>query len=358
MDRSEIMELRKLFRTYREDGCPVGGFSGAFIDSEGDIRGAFGIESFHNKEDAVKKRIFTIASKTISNNAVSMEINREAADLFEKIRATGGSNKELTEELSSRISDAIKEIGADNTYAVNVLGYTYDVPFKTTDHKTIIDGVSDEVFSFFVCMISPVVTGKPSYGYFPEDMEFGMNPILLSVNNPIAGFVYPDFTDRTSNMDSVLYFRTAKFDISASLFGIDAPPLPVTERKPRKTAAVQEPETVIPATGEIYEVPQEPPVEEEDRKEPETAIPSLDSGSMSLEEVRGRDIASERREEEEFREKAEAGKEEKDTDKEELSAPVKRKRRVRISGATDGLKRQMVDGVMCIIVPVSDADIE
>ena len=357
MDRSEIMELRKLFRTYREDGCPVGGFSGAFIDSEGDIRGAFGSESFHSKEDAVKKRIFTIASKTISNNAVSMEINREAADLFEKIRATRGSNKELTEELSSRISEAIREIGADNTYAVNVLGYTYDVPFKTSDHKTIIDGVSDEVFSFFICMISPVVTGKPSYGYFPEDMEFGMNPILLSVNNPIAGFVYPDFTDRTSNMDSVLYFRTAKFDISTSLFGKDAPPLPVTERKPRKTA-LQEPETVIPVTGEIYEVPQDPPEKEEDRKAEGPLIPSLDSGSLSLEEVRGRDIASERREKEEFREKAKAGKEEMDTDKEGLSAPVKRKRRVRISGATDGLKRQMVDGVMCIIVPVSDADIE
>ncbi len=354
MDRSEIMELRKLFKTYKEDGCPAGGFSGAFIDSEGDIRGAFGIDSFHYKEDAVKKRIFTIASKTISNNAVSMEINRESADLFEKIRATGGSNKELTEELSSRISDAIKEIGADNTYAVNVLGYTYDVPFKTTDHKTIIDGVSDEVFSFFVCMISPVVTGKPSYGYFPEEMEFGMNPILLSVNNPIAGFVYPDFTDRTSNMDSVLYFRTAKFDISSSLFGNNAPPLPVTERKPRKTA-LQETLSVVPATEEIYEVPGE---KEEDQNVQGPVIPSLDSGSMSLEEVRGRDITSERNEEEEYKEKAADRKDDAATDKEEPSAPLKRKRRVRISGATDGLRRQMVDGVMCIIVPVSEADIE
>ena len=131
----------------------------------------------------------------------------------------------------------------------------------------------------------------------------------------------------------------------------------MTERKPRKTA-LQEPETVIPATGEIYEVPQDPPEKEEDRKAEGPLIPSLDSGSLSLEEVRGRDIASERREEEEYKEKAADRKDDADTDKEEPSAPLKRKRRVRISGATDGLKRQMVDGVMCIIVPVSDADIE
>ncbi len=337
MDRSEIMELRRLFKTYKEESCPVNGFSGGFIDAEGSVKGGFSVTSFHKAEDSIKKRIFTFAAKTISNNAVTVPIRSGAFDLFEKIKATKGGNKELAEELCERISKAIRQSGNENTYAVNIIGYSYDPPAKTSDHRTIIDGSSDEIYNFFVCMISKVTTSKASYGYFSDEEKFGMNPLLHIVENPAAGFVYPDFTGRKSNSDGVLYFRTEGLDISEALFGQEAPPLPVKERK-KKVVAADNPVSAV-EDEPTYSVP--------------NSIPSLDTGSMSMEERRGRDIVAEKQSE-----KDSASEERKadSKDAEPNYTPVRGKK-VRITGNTSSLVKKMVDGVMCFVVPVSEVEL-
>ncbi len=343
MDRSEIIELRKLFKTYKESGCPTGGFSGGFIDTEGKIKGSFGEKNFHDTEDAVKRRIFTFASKTISNNAVTLPIDADMKNLFDKINATKGANKELCEELCSRISPK-----ADGkTYAISVLGYTYDPPAKTSDHKTIIDGVSDEIYHFFVCMISPVSTTKPSFGYFTDKEKFGMNPLLKIVEDPVAGFVYPDFTGRTSDPDGVLCFRTEKFDIGEKLFGDST--LPIAE-KPKKTKN-SEISGEVKSNKAADEYAQTALASSSFRAattHPKLDIPSLNSGNLSMEEVRGRDITAEK-----------AVTKESDTETAQLINPsVKKEKKIRISGDTKTLKQKLVDGVMCFVIPVSEADTE
>lgn len=342
MDRSEIMELRKLFTTYKESGCPVNGFGGGFINPDGEVKSCFANKNFHDIKDGnIKKRVFTLVSKTISNNATTLEINSHARDLFEKINHTKGSNDALITELCKRISDAIAAADCNNSYAVHVLQYTYDVPAKTSDHKTIIDGDGEEIFNFFVCAIAPVKTSKPSYGYFAENNIFAMNPMQWVVDNPVCGFVYPDFTGRTSNQDSVLYFRTEKLDISGQLFGSEAPALPDKESKSKTLKT----EVVNDIKVDISDDKPEPTSSKND------AIPSLDSGSLSLEGTNGRDITSEREEKEVVAE----AQEKKEGSGTTLTSIPKGKK-VRITGNTKGIEKKMVDGVMCFVIPVSDAD--
>ncbi len=356
MDRSEIMEIRKLFKTYKNESCPANGFSGAFISPEGEIKGSFGVKDFHDKETDVKKRVFTFASKTISNNAVTMAIKDGDRDLLEKINVTHGSNKELTEELSSRIAKAVSEQSKDNAYAVHVLSYTYDAPAKTSDHNVIFDGSSDVIYTFFVCMICPVVTSKASYGYIADDEEFAMNPLLRSVDNPVCGFVYPDFSGREPDLDHILYFRTEKLDIAESLFGVEAPPLPEKPKRKKKEEPLSAVELGVEEDAK-EDAPASAPEKEFIKHDPNKDIPSLNSGSLSMEEVHGRDIAAERHENETEAERERLRKEDKEDEEKPVIAPKKGKK-VRITGETGKLKRQMIDGVMCLIVPVADADID
>ncbi len=317
MERSEIMEIRKLFKTYSESGCPTNGFCGGMITPDSEVIGCFGRKDFHSEEDATKKRIFTFASKAISNNAVTLEINEKTKDLLSKILATKVSNKELHEELCNRIADSIKEAEKENAYAVTLLGYTYDPPCKTSDHKKVMDGVTDIIYRFMVCMISPVTTPVPSLGYFTKEARMGMNPPIHSIGDPVCAFVYPDFTGREPDDNAVLYLGTDKLDIAGQLFESNTP------KKQDKT--------------EEKKTPSAP--------QPKPQIPSLDTGTLSS-EVRKNDTVKE------TNETPEAFSE---TIVPELPAPKKKK--VRITGDTKALKKQMIDGVMCLVIPVSDADI-
>ena len=75
---------------------------------------------------------------------------------------------------------------AKGSYAVYFFHGSYDVPLKGSDKEELWD--SEEVYKFLICAVAPV------HG----DYEPGA---------PECGFLYPAFTDRSTNADGIAVFQ-------------------------------------------------------------------------------------------------------------------------------------------------------
>ena len=74
----------------------------------------------------------------------------------------------------------------DYEYAVFVFHGVYDIPVKTKD-KEWLEG-SEEIYDFIICTVSPLKTQ-----YEPE--------------KPVFGFLYPAFSDRSSDENRIDIFN-------------------------------------------------------------------------------------------------------------------------------------------------------
>ena len=75
----------------------------------------------------------------------------------------------------------------DNGYAICLFHGVYDVPLKAGDKQYLRE--SEEIYDFLICAISPLV----------GDYEAG---------EPVWGFLYPAFSDRSADPDSIDIFNS------------------------------------------------------------------------------------------------------------------------------------------------------
>ena len=103
--------------------------------------------------------------------------------LLNAIKACGLKNDALMEVLYEQIADAFP---VDHEYAVFVFHGVYDIPVKAKD-KEWLEG-SEEIYDFLICTISPM---KAEY----------------EPDKPVFGFLYPAFSDRSSDDSKVDIFN-------------------------------------------------------------------------------------------------------------------------------------------------------
>ena len=99
--------------------------------------------------------------------------------LLNAIKACGLKNDALMEVLYEQMADAFP---VDYEYAVFVFHGVYDIPVKAKD-KEWLEG-SEEIYDFLICTISP--------------MKAEFEP-----DKPIFGFLYPAFSDRSSDENKI-----------------------------------------------------------------------------------------------------------------------------------------------------------
>lgn len=229
MDKKAVAEVRKLFR--RTD-CRIDKLRGCFVNEEKnrifDIR-----ESFLALEDEEMSKYCEIFSKTLSGrigrNLFEAEFPLAEEDaggrqhFLRRLEQSQLENDALLEEFYEKVIDTLDFSGK---YLILLAHGVYDIPMKTKDGLDLEDA-SEEVYSFLLCSICPVELLREGLCYDGMIQAFRSRTSDWGVKKPMAGLLYPAFTDRQPDIHSVLWYAAKGEDrheeLSDALIGAELP---------------------------------------------------------------------------------------------------------------------------------------
>lgn len=207
MTKKDVLELK---RRLKKNECTFTRMSGCYVNAHKEVVLSFA-QNFLNLEDEEFYKYLEIAKKvlsgTLGNNLLEYEfpLEEEAPggkqQFLMGLRADGLNNEELLNRLYERIIESYDYVG---NYLILVFHDAYDVIVRTNDN--IKNDESDEVYEYLLCAICPVELTKPGLGYREDENRIGVRIRDWVVNVPENGFLFPAFTDRSTDIHSVLFY--------------------------------------------------------------------------------------------------------------------------------------------------------
>ena len=110
-------------------------------------------------------------------------------------------NEDLLERFYQLIIESYDYVG---NFLILLFHDAYDVITKTNDNAKLDE--SEEVYEYLLCAICPVELTKPGLGYREDEHRIGARIRDWVVSAPENGFLFPAFTDRSSDIHSALYY--------------------------------------------------------------------------------------------------------------------------------------------------------
>lgn len=207
MNKKDILELK---RRFKKDTCTFTRLCGCYVDADHNKVTTFG-ETFLNLEDEEFHKYLEIAKKvmsgTIGNNILELEFpTAEEApggrqQFLMGLRESALKSDELMDAFYDLIIDSYHYVG---NYLILVFHDAYDVMTKTSDNNKLDE--SEEVYEYLLCAICPVTLTKPGLGYREDENRIGPRVRDWVVDVPDTGFVFPAFTDRSTDIHSVMFY--------------------------------------------------------------------------------------------------------------------------------------------------------
>lgn len=207
MRKKDILELKKRLK---KDHCTFTKMCGCYVTGEKHIILKFR-ETFLNLEESEYFKYLEIAKKvlsgTIGNNL--LELNFPTNDDLINERQVSLMQLKKSQLKDDSILDDFYESIIDNynytgNFIILVFHDAYDVITKTSDNAKIDE--SEEVYEYILCAICPVSLSEPGLRYFEEENKIKSRIRDWVVNNPLNGFVFPAFIDRSSDVNSIMYY--------------------------------------------------------------------------------------------------------------------------------------------------------
>lgn len=208
MNKKEISEIKRLFTP---DRCPLTRICGCYVDGEKNKKSLMK-EAFLSISEEEMFKYFDIFKKTLSGtvgkNLLDMEfpLAQEAGggtqEYLMKLRASELKDDALLDEFYDKVIETF--VYPENYYIILVHG-AYDIPKKGTDNLEQFDA-SEYVYDFMLCAICPVKLTKPGLCYNEETNTIEERIRDWFVEPPITGFLFPAFTDRNTDIHSILYY--------------------------------------------------------------------------------------------------------------------------------------------------------
>jgi len=208
MINSEVLEIKKQFR---HENCSITKVSGCYVDGEKVVKTQF-TENFLCMPEEETFKYFEIFKKTLSGsmgkNLINMgfnpsqEINRGVQEYLLQLRDSELKNNILLDQFYEKVIQSFDYVGS---YLILLTYAAYDVPGKTKDKITMEDA-SEEVYRYILCSICPVKLSKPGLSYHEDINQIHKRIQDRVVNEPISGFLYPAFNERSTDPDSILYY--------------------------------------------------------------------------------------------------------------------------------------------------------
>lgn len=207
MDKKGVAELK---RRFTKENCTFTRLCGCYVDA-GKNKVVDLSETFLNLEDEEFYKYLEIAKKTLSgtigNNLLELNfpLDEEAAGGRQQfllgLRESKLKNPELLERFYDMVIESYDYAG---NYLILLFHDAYDVMTKTTDNNALDE--SEEVFEYLLCAICPVQLSKPGLGYREDENRIGPRIRDWVVSVPDSGFLFPAFTDRSTDIHALMFY--------------------------------------------------------------------------------------------------------------------------------------------------------
>lgn len=212
MNKKEVAEIK---RRLKKESCTISKMVGCYVNSSKDKVCTFS-ESFLSLEDEEFHKYLEIANKTLSgtvgNNLIELEFPIEAEENgapqqnLMALKKSGLEDENLYNAFFDHIIETYDFVG---NYLILLYYDNYDVMVKTSDNMKLDE--SEETYEYIICSICPVTLSKPGLGYREDEHRIGARIRDWVVGPTDSGFIFPCFTDRSSDIHSIMMY-TKKAD--------------------------------------------------------------------------------------------------------------------------------------------------
>ena len=207
MRKKDILELKKRLK---KDHCTFTKMCGCYVNGEKNVILKFR-ETFLNLEEDDYFKFLEIARKvlsgTIGNNILELNfplnedlINEKQVSLMQ-LKNSKLKDDSILDDFYNSIIDSYDYTG---NFLILVFHDAYDVITKTKDNLKLDE--SEEVYEYVLCAICPVSLSEPGLRYYEDEHKIKARIRDWVVNPPTNGFVFPAFIDRSTDVNSVMYY--------------------------------------------------------------------------------------------------------------------------------------------------------
>lgn len=207
MNKKDVLEIK---RRFRKEACTFTRMCGCYVDADHNKITKIG-ETFLNLDDAEYFKYLDIAKKalsgTLGNNLLELDFPLEEEgtggrqQFLMGLRESKLKNDDLMDTFYDMIIDSYDYVG---NYLILIFHDAYDVMTKTSDNDKLDE--SEEVYEYLLCAICPVTLTNPKLGYCEEENRIESIVRNWVVGAPDTGFVFPAFTDRSTDIHSVMFY--------------------------------------------------------------------------------------------------------------------------------------------------------
>lgn len=207
MRKKDILELKKRLK---KDHCTFTKMCGCYVNGEKHIILKFR-ETFLNLDEDEYFKYLEIAKKvlsgTIGNNLLELNFPINDDLINEKqISLMQLKNSQLKDDtlLDNFYDSIIDNYDYTGNLLILIFHDAYDVVTKTKDNAKLDE--SEEVYEYVLCAICPVSLSEPGLRYFEEENKIKARIRDWIVEAPTNGFVFPAFINRSSDVNSIMYY--------------------------------------------------------------------------------------------------------------------------------------------------------
>ena len=235
MNEKEIGEIRRRVRRDRSNMTAV---YGCYVNAQKEIVSEFKRSTGIMPENEAEK-YFGLMKRVLSGSVGKnlLDIRFRTAQVAESSEhkllmdlRKDMDREELRMELYRKI---IENIHFDDGFLILLGRDSYDVPFKGKDDESQADA-SNETYTYLLCAVCPVKLTKSTLRYDAQTKEFHDGGVSNVAAAPEAGFLFPAFDDRATNIYNALYYTRSPKDnhdaLVQALFCVE-PPKPAFEQK-------------------------------------------------------------------------------------------------------------------------------
>jgi len=207
MNNSEILELKKRLKfsddaSFKIESCYIIGSEKRIQSRQNTYLTNLEESDRHKYIEILKKGLSGVLNRNLLNLSFKRSMEGEDAQKYLiSLRDSALSDEGCMDKMYEKIMENYSTVG---NYLVITLYDAYDVPREGTDGFS--QGESEEVFRYFYTCICPVNLAKAALSYHEEENVIAARIRDWVVEMPDVGFLFPAFNDRSSDVNSLLYY--------------------------------------------------------------------------------------------------------------------------------------------------------